>query len=258
MIVSVNNCSRATQECKIDYPIPPVGFSLRYIQGHPDESSLFILQLYNPYAKQTSIRNIARPDSNKPAKESPYKVHITKDFWHNKLYFVIDEGNNSHRRFKDKIAPVKYPKETGLVLGPDDVHKVVYKTSSKALPPAGTKIHVAGDIGKYHIVSNSIKIQEPCKSDYEKLLREGFVQWHLEEYKGLLKISEDLILINPSSYDGYLYKGLALEKIGKYREALNAYQLAVGNLPPSNNDVHNYPAMLHMAVDRVREKINAD
>ena len=105
--------------------------------------------------------------------------------------------------------------------------------------------------------SNRIILSPPADSEKTAFIQDANILYRLKEYDTLMKRAEARAATHPRDIPTHWFLGLALEKKGRYAEALEAYQIIRKNLPKSEKGTFREPpTLLWRHIQAIQEKLN--
>jgi len=226
-----------------------VAFEPKYVQltanlvmGRVDDTSVLIVNLFNPVARQEQNWNFMQKKAlaNKAQlREVPYiTVDIPADTWqeHLKLYFRSYAKSRQPQLIKaDQATLVLAPTVDQTELRATNQITLRYKLDGSlyrkiAMSRVFVEFHYKGQT----ILSNNFHYQLPRQSDQafiSSFSQQVAVAGLVGDFEQMKTLSNELISFKPEASSGYLYLGIASEAQGDYGKALEAYQQAVKRLP---------------------------
>jgi len=206
-----------------------LNLSLIYIPGPENERAALILRVLNKTAIEASLK---KEDSKIQTELSlknqlkPYTLKMQREDWLNKLSFFTETDGGLARKINIGMKLIDAPKETELILGPNQSYQVVFEIQAGTGPKKDERLYLVWIHSEHKTISNKIQIPGPTQSKREEAIRQANVAYTLKDATSLSKMSDKFIQAMPNNPLGFWFMGLSYKLQGNTTMAGLAFKTA--------------------------------
>ena len=239
---------------KVVEPGPsPYSIRISVLEGAGEVPTLVTLRLFNRKVRQEHLDNRGKRGN----KAEPVVAKISSSCWKKQVRFYCVRGGKE-REITGFVKVKKFPTLKELRFAPKTVYHAYYTIIKHDRIKPGDRMFAEMEIEGKKIRSNLVVIRgEKVPSEKAAFVRAANIYYRLGDNDKLLSLSREMIARKPKYLAGYWFQGLALERQGKDREALNAYMKVRTLLPkPRKGEFYEPPVLLWQKIRALKRRVS--